>query len=213
MITFLKDSSGRNFDLTNVGGVQFDYGKFGYCANFGSGSTNKSLVYLGNVLSALTTPNNTFGFWVKMNTEIASGTQILFGYNSSITGGGQYTILYYLYNAGNRILRIQTILSGGNLNVDYSISLGTSNWYHIVCIKENTTTSKLYINGKLVASGTGSGINSSPSGSYNLTIGNGTSVNFGSSCKIDEFLIEERAWSAEEIRRYYTNSTKQLILQ
>src|SRR3990170_6082876 len=156
MATALDDSSGRGYSLTNQNGVLFGMGKFGICADFGTGIANKGLTNNTNLMSALKTPDHYFSLWIKMNAETGGLTNRFFDY-SSVVSVGQQSILQYEYNAGNRRLQFYVNLSTTNITTFYNITLGTTNWYNIVCVKRGTTTGDIYVNGKLVATSTGVG--------------------------------------------------------
>lgn len=127
-------------------------------ADFGTGST-KNLSKTSNL--GIGHQNVTFSFWVKLNTEVASGQYGLMRLRTT-TGAEVTWIISYQYNGGTR--RLQFARSkpgvGGDPSVYYNISFGTSNWY-LVGMTYDTATITAYVNGvsvgTLAESGGGSG--------------------------------------------------------
>lgn len=194
-----SDASGNARTLTNTGTTTFTAARFANGANFGTSNSTKRLSVTNNM--GVTGGVITMNTWVKVLTEIASGIYV-FLYQSSVTNNNNYQIEYD-YNAGTRRL----IFTRGKINTAdqptyYTITLGTSLWYCLTLVYDNTNVMG-YVNGNQVSSGAASGAGAS--GGVNLfSIGaNSTPGNWASSIQ-DETFIENRAWSASDVRKYYT---------
>lgn len=191
------DYSGNGYNLTNNNSVTFsDYGKFSKCANFGTANTNKNLS-ISNALGIDGTAI-TMSCWVKLNTEITTGTYEFIA-TQNATSRVAY-LIWYNYNSGNRIINFYRLKQNVAFEgPSYSITLGTSNWYHIA-LTYDLTTIKGYVNGQLVA---GSAASGSGSGTVTTYTNIGGSATVYSSVVIDEVAIFNRALSQQEIARYY----------
>jgi len=199
------DYSGNNRTLTNNNSVIFtDYGKFVKAANFGTANTNKSL-YVASDLG-ITGGSITMSCWVKLNTEIASSLW------NFVTQGDASTFvdfhIRYEFNSGTRRLRFDRTRRGSvTTNAFYNITLGTTNWTHIVMTYDGTTI-KGYVNGNFVASATASG-NGVSNTEDNFGIGADTATfvatggSLFASATIDEVAVFSKALSDREIANYY----------
>lgn len=157
-----SDATGNGYTLTNTGTATYTTGKINNCVNFGTANTSKYLTISNNL--GITSGACSISCWVKLNTEISSGTYGIVE-KGNATDHVQY-IIAYEYNGGTRRLvfnRQRQNLS--NNTVTYNVTLGTANWYHVVLTYDGTTL-KGYVDGSsvgtpLATSGTGAsgGIN------------------------------------------------------
>lgn len=94
--------------------------------------------------------------WIKLPSEIGSGTWNIFDMGSS-PSPSQHTNATYEYNSGNRRLYINRSKPGVGNDIVYSstIALGTT-WNHL-CYVYNGSTLKIYLNNAEVGSGSASG--------------------------------------------------------
>ena len=77
-------------------------------------------------------------FWIKLQTEIASGFYTIFMHEST-SGADRYLDCVYEYNAGTRRLNI----TAGQ----YTITLGTTSWYHLAITRSIAGNTILYVDG------------------------------------------------------------------
>lgn len=205
----VNDASGNSQTLTNNNSVPFNAGKFNLGADFGSSGTDKSLTRVFNPMSALTYADATYSMWVKFNNSASSNPTagILQVATRTTSGAGAArTVLGYNITGGNIVFTATTLLTTTNITITHSEPANTTIWYNCVLIKSGTTTLTLYVNGVQVATGTGSGSdNVNVPLTYCLAIGNRqvTPV-LQAWATIDEVIIEERIWTASEIRKYYS---------
>ncbi|HEY0029137.1 MAG TPA: LamG-like jellyroll fold domain-containing protein [Bacteroidia bacterium] len=218
----LNDSSGNGRTLSNSASVVFNTGKFKNAADFGSTGTNKGLFRAANILSADQVATITTSFWFKLNsTANGVGNQGTFGFAffNIWTGDGatfQNDGCVYFITAGVFKIRHILNLTGGVLNNDcvFSSIPSTSEWVYVTAIKTGSITSKIYVNGVLRGSATGSGTTTSAGipGVNRFTIGNQRSLSIAAWIKMDEVIVEEREWSASEIRKYYTQAKGRFMM-
>ena len=105
----------------------------------------------------------TLSIWVKLNAEISSGEWC---FVSQIDAGThvKYAI-DYKYNSGTRQLSFyRTRYTVVDNQATYNITLGTSNWYHLVLTYDGSNV-KGYVNGVLQAGPTASSGNGTSRGS------------------------------------------------
>lgn len=191
------DSSGNSYHLTNTNTVTFPSAKFNNGADLGPTNTNKELQVANDF--GIEGGSISIGLWVKLNTEIGSGTYGIAGQSGATSF--VYNYIWYEYNAGTRRLVFTRLKNGTATNsFYYNVALGTSVYHHIVYTFDGSTV-KGYFDGNLVTSGASSG-NGASGGSDGFEIGRDYSGNFGSFVA-DECLVFNSAWSAAEIKNYY----------
>lgn len=200
----VNDSKGA-YTLTNTNTVAFSAAKFDNGADFGTTNTNKKLEIAdklgidGGVMSV--------SLWVKMNTEIASGYQFFFCNSTGDTTDTKY-VVQYDYNAGTRRIRFGRVRNGVNIyGYDYTITMGTTNYYHLVLTYDNTNVYG-YVNGALVGSGAASGNGTGGINRTSIGVGNNDVSNEGyASATIDDVAVFNRALSAGEVAELYEAQT------
>ena len=192
------DFSGNNNHLTNNGTTTFASGKFGNAADFGTSNSTKYL----RVASAMSIDGGaiTMGGWFKARAEIGSSSWIFCNQGNSNTKV-TYRITYD-YNSGTRRLQFSRVRQGVAADTaNYTITLGTSDWYHLGLTYDGTTV-KGYINGALVTSqastGNGSGTTNSAFAIGSFEDGSGFA-----SIYADEVFIASTALTANQIRQIY----------
>lgn len=196
-----SDSKGSN-TLINNNTVTFAQGKFGNCADTGSGNTNKWMNVASNLgLTTDGTGNITVSGWINMASFI----------------GGDYDMQFALARLNQRQFWFGTRNSGSELSVfvlgsslvhyNSSYTFATSTWYHVAFTMAGTALT-LYVNGVNIGShtigalGTRTGFDS-----FSLFRESGDSKY--ASGKIDDVAVFSRALSPAEIQTlYYAGSTK-----
>jgi RHS repeat-associated protein len=193
-----SDTKGSN-NLTATGTVNYDPAKFNNGADFGaSNSTSKlynSYAYDGPL---------TISFWVKLKSEITSGSWILA--TAGTNGGSPWTNqgVLYRYNGGTITLRFTKDRQNvAEYDADYPIALGTSNWYHIVYTYDGTNI-RGYVNGSLVAGPVAASGNGTGGATSAISVGGispgGYFQNAGyASAAIDDLAYFSRALSSTEV--------------
>lgn len=139
------DDSGNGNTLTNNNSVgETSSGKYGYAADFGNPNTTKYFS-LGNGLGVDLSATASVTCWVKFAAEPAANTQkdIIDWRSSSGTAGRM--ILRYEDSGGTKRLYLDRAGAG----ITYEVTLGTTNWHHIVVIY-NSTAVKVYLDNSLV---------------------------------------------------------------
>jgi len=198
----LEDLTGKNGNtLTNNNSVTFSAGKFNNGADLGSSDGNKALT----VASAFSIDGGACGLscWVKLNTEIASGTYRFLNVGNTTSDTEYY--IDYQYNAGTRRLAWGRGKVGvANEETYYTVTLGTSNFYHLV-LAYDATNLRGYVDnvlqsGPTAASGSGS------AGNTGFAIGGNVTPDstFNSALAIiDDVAIFNRNLAASDVDAIY----------
>lgn len=188
--------------LTNNNTVGYAAAKINNGADFGTANTNKYLKYAGNL--GINGGDVTLACWMKMRTEISTGRQAPIA-----CGGGSNNVEYHIrydYNAGSRRLSFVRDKNGvSEQQSDYTVTLGTSNWYHVALTYDGTNI-RGYVNGSIVAGPTAASGNGSSALSQATTIGSWLDgANYLGSMYVDEAAIYSRALSGTEISQLYAS--------
>ncbi|MFZ4583162.1 MAG: LamG domain-containing protein [Paludibacter sp.] len=162
--------------------------------------------------------NNTYGSYI----EIAHSTSLNFTnkFTCSIwfnkTNGWDHLFLLGKGSDWNTGYSLLLLSSGADANLLYFSTLGTTNqtlksktqfttnvWYNVVCVY-NGTNKYIYINGKLDNSISSTG--NITTNTVSLKIGRRPLIpqTFPFWGSMDEVIIENRVWSEQEIKKYYT---------
>ncbi len=142
----VTDVSGQGKDLTNVNSVAEVAGKFGGAADLGAGNTNKYLYRNNDTFNQVGNGALTMSFWVKLKSEIGSGDWALIEKNNN--NGDKTHAVRYQYNGGTRRLHFWNDTYGvGSNSIYFNITLGTSEWHHIVYVCDGTNFWG-FVNGK-----------------------------------------------------------------
>ena len=196
------DSSGNGNNLTNNNGVVYSQGKFGLCADFGTGNTNKNLT-IASDLGIAGNGNQTMSCWIKVNSEPATNGQYRF-IDHRDGGTGAMTSIEYKDASGTKSLNWYFSRNGvADYFVTKTITLGTTNWYHVLLTYDGSNV-RGYFNGEYVGATAGSGTGSDIVDGFSL----GSSANgyLFSNMMIDEAFMENIAWTPQQVAKYYTNS-------
>lgn len=188
------DSSGNGNNGTDTN-ITYADGKFGKCAGF-NGYSSRITTPVGDLVI-----DWTYSVFVKFGRNKPSYLEILFGKETSMNSGRQIDLLRTPDGKLNiNIPHIKVVFESNLLILN-----DTTNWYNITITKSGTTWS-LYVNGvfdKSVIDATAQETSTSP-----LMIGNNNVLGSAYFFQglIDEVIVENRAWTAEEVKKYYTNS-------
>jgi hypothetical protein len=204
----LDESSGDAVDLmgvnnlTNTNTVGYAAALINNGADFGTSNTNKRLTRADSIGITSTSAFSISG-WVKLRTEISSGTYGLFSLKTSGSPWAGRRIEYQ-YNAGTRrlafIVHSQTVAT-----VTYNITLGTSDFYHLTITYSGGTAGTItaYVNG--VSQGTATAnITNNFVTTPETTIASYEASSFAS-IYADEVGIWNRALTTDEISILYSN--------
>ena len=206
-------TGGGTLDLTNNNTVAFNAAKIDNGADGGTTNTNKSLSIANNL--GIDGGACSISFWVKINTEVAAGTYGLVCCASSGTD-----VLYFVrydYNAGTRRLRFFRVKQNVAVTASaYTVTLVTTNWYHVV-LTYDTTNIKGYVNNiqqgaDTAASGTGSG-QTSAFIILGDNSGDGSTIANFASAIVDEVGIWSKALSTNEITDLYNSGNGQTMVE
>lgn len=189
-----SDSVGSN-TLTNNGTSTYTTSKINNGIDFGASNSTKSAKFAGN-LGIAGTGDLTISCWVKLNTEIGSGTYDFATHRSQLTAD-RYINLAYEYNSGTRRLKI----NAAGTAITYEQTLGTSNWYHLV-VTRSSSNIVMYMNGSSVA--TGSQGSAGASSDYFALGYDGGASEYSSSIQ-DEVGIWNRALTSTEVTALYND--------
>jgi hypothetical protein len=198
-----SDSSGNGYTLTNTNTVGYATALINNGADFGTANTNKVLTRASNL--GITNGACSISIWVKLRTEIASGT---YGFiqKSNATNHVAY-IISYEYNGGTRRLAFNRQRQNTSNNyVNYTTTLGTSNWNHLVLTYDGTTLTG-YLNGVSVGTPLNTSGDGASGGDNTVDIGHANeqfSTSY-SSMYADEVGIWSRALSASEVTSLYNS--------
>lgn len=191
------DSSGNGNNGTDTA-ITYSQanGKFGQGAGFNGSS---SFINLGQGVSLNPTNAITISHWFK-NTTATSGMIVC-------KGDTNPNLQYYTYQGYPNIsLRVKT--TSGNLEQYSSNVFNDNNWHSFIATWNNTDGYiRIYADGILnsISSTTLTGTLVSPA--TPLSIGKDIPDNsYFWNGSIDEMIIENVAWSAEKVRKYYTMS-------
>jgi hypothetical protein len=193
-----NDSSGNgNNAVGDYGGVAYSLssGKFGQGASFTT--ANPSYIYLpdGVHLPGVFT----IAMWIKPST-ITPTHAVAFMYTEE--GSGETNINLYQNNA---TLSMKVGNSNGQWDAEFSGGTLVANQWHSTVFTRNGTLHKIYLNGVEVATQTGN-YSGGTDNACHQQIGSDTahSAGWGFGGSIDEVILENVAWSAAAVRKYYT---------
>ncbi len=194
-----NDSSPNNRHMNNLtGSPSFVNGRFGKGLNLPNGAGASITSNVG-----ITTGAITISIWVKLTADITSSEINIIHHNSG-DANDIGNAINYQYNAGTRRLFFRrTKWNVAHEGPTYNIALGTSGWHNIIYTYDGTNV-RGYLNGILVAGPTAASGNGS--GTTAEYLGSGMASGTGIASILDEVLVEDRVWSASEIRNYYNKS-------
>lgn len=191
-----SSGNGNNGTDTNITYSQAN-GKFGQGAGF-NGSTSKIALPATTSVKGLT--QVTFSMWVKKTANPASQDIVYFESTNNALG---YSRLNFAINTDGTSLCVWRDTESGSAYDTSMGTLGNNIWYNVISVFDSVgDTIKNYVNGNLVSTTSGSiGAipNTAPSKEIRITTNNSGLV-------VDETFIEAKAWTASEVRKYFTYS-------
>lgn len=201
------NDSKASYTLTNNNSVTFAVAKYGNGADLGSSNTNKNLVVSSDL--GITNGPCSISAWVKLNTEIGSG--YYYFVNKEDAGTLVNYQLRYNYNSGTR--RLEFVRGRVNVQSDlvsHNITLGTSNFYHLVVTYDGTNV-KGYVDGVYINQQASSGDGTSTGAVDELNIGSLRSSASYASAIIDDVAVWGRALTDAEVLQLYQTGTGALF--
>jgi len=203
------NDSKNSYNLTNNGSISFAAAKYNNGADLGASNTTKYLSISSDI--GLTWMGaKTIGGWIKLNTEISSGTYSII---DLITGDGNTgeTYISYNYNSGTRQLVYSRYNNGGtgvSTPITSNQTLGTSNW-HLIALTYSGSSLIGYLDGSSI--GSISSGNSSGVGTYStdgFTLGAASGGGNKSSAILDDWSVFDRVLTPTEISQWYAGTLK-----
>jgi len=192
-----NDSSGNGNNGTDTSiTYSLANGKFGQGAGFNGSSSRINLP-----TSLVQTGNFTISLWVKF---VDATNNILF---SAVDFAVNYGWVVFETNGSDKF--VMTVFSNGAATSQSVVSNETlveGRWYNLIGVRDGTNI-KLYINGSYDNQSAWSTAQNSTVQSTNLGYGKngGGGINYMDG-QIDEVIVENVAWSAEKVKKYFTNS-------
>ena len=154
------------------------------------------------VINSSSSLNITNGLTISMRLKARVDTAT---YHSII---GRYAASNYMFDIvlinGGVNLVLRNISGNAQMNFACCADMRDNNWHHLV-ITANRSIAKIYQNGVLSASQSGTW--TPGSSTANLFIGDRTAAEFPFNGTIDEVMIFNRSLSREQVLRLYTNRT------
>lgn len=192
-----NDSSGNgnNGTDTNITYSQAN-GKFGQGAGF-NGSSSK--VTITNTILPSTATNYTISAWINTANDTTEKTIISDRY------GGSYVYKYRFFVEPTTKVLKHIIYNGSLTQLTSSGAIPATTWTHVAVTVTVSGTCYLYINGNQDGSASYT-VGSYPSAANRSTIGviTGPVTEGYFNGSIDEVIVENVAWSAEKVKKYYT---------
>ena len=191
-----------SYTLTNNNTVAYDAGKIFNGADFGSSNTNKTLT--NTALTVIDGGAVSISLWVKLNTEITSGSYGFFNIGNNTSSKVDYYIGYN-YNSGTPQLVFERHKQGGaDQGAAYTITLGTTNWYQLVLTYDGVNING-YVNASSVIAPTAASGNGTSADSYTgFTLGLNPRIGGSyTSAHIDEIGVWSRALTTGEVTQLY----------
>lgn len=195
------DSSGNGNNGTDSN-MSYVNGKFGKCASF-NGSSSKISVP-SNMLGGASAI--TISCWVNLANH---ASQILAGDGRTVFRDDDTDIIlrasYGDTAGGDRGPEFGITTSSGfkSINVSPRTYISLNTWHNLIGVYTGSNI-YLYYDGNLISSTTHTGSISSNGSAAFIGCSNGNAYFFNG--LIEEVIIENRAWSAEEVKKRYTDS-------
>lgn len=146
-----NDASGNGYNLTNENTVTYQ-NNIGQSAYFGSANTNKALyINSQNMGFGITSQNIYFELLFKFITLPVSGAESTLTFFQLV---GTTTRIFYRLFLNNLSGQMRFQFNDGTWNF-INVSIATDKWYHLVYTIDTNNTVKIYLDSKLITTGTG----------------------------------------------------------
>ena len=190
------DTSGNNMNGTDTS-MTYSTGKYNLCASF-NGSNGR--IQLPDAAGINTT--FTFNAFIKLN---GTNNNTIYSKGSDASNG--WGCMVELSTTALVVAVVTTTPTTAQQTLSQTISLNTGEYYMLTVVFDNSArTLKGYINGNLIKSiSTGANLR----GTNNVFLGvNKAGASFSNyfNGQMDELVIENRVWTDDEIRKFYTYS-------
>jgi hypothetical protein len=204
-----SDSSGNGNNGTGTN-ITYVNSRLGKCASFSMSPNTWSHIQVPDHSSLNIRDAITVSVWYNLQNFFGNGC-IVSKWSVDITPSARQYLLYCDPADGVLGFYIQT--SSGEFSVFENESRQVGIWRYVTGVYDGTTV-KLYVDGVLKNQLNATGQIDNPNPASDLGIGavfNLTSISSIYSMRrfrgyMDEVIIEGRAWSYSEIKRYYTNT-------
>jgi hypothetical protein len=191
-----NDTTANARNLTATGSPAYNAAKYFNGADLGA-SNSANGFDRNDTLGISYSTNFSISFWIKLQTEVASGQYDLI-YWDFVTGASRYYILTYQYNSGTR--RLYFYGDGGNLA--YTVTLGTTDYHHIVVtVVPGGGATELWIDNVRQANGTSA--TGAGNGVDKLHIGKADTGSNWASAILDDMAFFSRVLTPTEISTLY----------
>ena len=192
-LNYFKFNGNSNNSIGNIdstdSNITYVPGKYDQCANFNG--TNSNIKYTGSELT-----NFTVSLWFK--TVSTNGGYLI---SQSATNSNAFDLT--IHNNGEISAVLWQDAYVGNKELLSNLkSLNNGQW-HNVLVTRNGSTVIIYIDGNFDIKRTD--MFTFTVGNYYKTIGSHNSGVVWLNGQIDEIIIENKVWSENEVRKYYTN--------
>ena len=201
------DYSGNGYTATGSGTPTYVSGKFGKCTSLARASSQFLIV---NSTLGITSGAITMSAWVNFTGAPADNTYYgICGHAWNTANYVFYRVLYAKISGVTQMIAWRSFAANNGPAVAATLTAGT--WYHVVETYDNTNVN-LYLNGRLLGSVADSGQGTGgPIGgiSSEFVIGQTDIVAYGNKYwngLIDEVIVHNTAWSAQDVRRYYNQA-------
>ncbi len=215
--SFGHDDGPAGFDLSlgDVGTPTATVGVENGAINFPDVAGGYAYLESGSAVRPANFPSGNDSFtvstWIRPTAQAcAQGTVICSWGGSTASGAAAYGKLMLIrFNSANNKLMFVSSGENYNLNVEGLPNLSDGQWHHIVATYDGTScVKKLYCDGVLKGEKTiTGGLNITTD--FGLELGHTTSSSSNSGKRyrggMDEFMVFDRAWSAEEVAAEYSN--------
>lgn len=200
-----SDSSGNS--LNGVGtGITYsrDNGKFERGAKFGTAKFDGIDFGTNNALNFTTSPF-TISMW--LNHNLASLANPILFCKGIYRDSGYYC---QVYSGAGTQMSFTFIVSqfGANQTQTCNLYLPNNKWGLFTVVRDGASV-KMFLDGRKSTSTPVTIVNPGSSAAYAFVLGNYSSKGaiYAYGGKMDEVIVENRAWSEEEVKKYYTNSS------
>lgn len=186
-----NDSSGNGYNLSSQGSPTYVNGRFGLAGNFNGSSAlyNTSAVWSSGTSWTLL-------FWIYDSSGTSAIRRWVVNNNDALAAND----VILRENSGE----IQLLINGGAGNVTTSGQTWKNAWHHFAIISDGTNT-KVYKDANPTAIISTANV-STPTSKIYIGGWYNTGSNEYSTSKIDEVIVEDRAWTMKMLRMYYTHA-------